>query len=437
MYAQLSGIIDLVADTDADVAALIAAENLRQNETIPLIPSENIVSDAVAAALASCFTNKYAEGYPHKWKDGVAQTANGRYYQGQANTNQLERLIMDRALKLFVGDDADKYHANVQALSGAPANLAVLSAFLNPGDTFMGLALDNGGHLTHGHKVNITGKFFNAVQYGLNDEGLLDYDQIEKLAMEHKPKIIICGATAYPLTIDFKRFGEIAQKCGALLLADMSHIAGLIAGGAHESCFPYADIMTTTTHKTLRGPRAGLIICKKELGEKIDKALFPGLQGGPHMNTMAALAVSLKEALDPAFKDYAHQVVVNAKALAEDLKSAGFKLIGNGTQNHLILMDVIHSDDAVKVDDAGLFAEQLEKAGLVANKNTVPGDLKPWLPSGIRLGTPAVTTMGMRENEMHQIAGFIIRVASAKGDEAKLNAIAEEVKTFLRPFTKG
>jgi len=437
MYAQLSSIIDLVADEDADVAALIAAENLRQNETIPLIPSENIVSDAVAAALASCFTNKYAEGYPHKWKDGVAHEANGRYYQGQANTNQLERLVIDRALKLFVGDDADKYHANVQPLSGAPANLAVLSAFLAPGDTFMGLALDNGGHLTHGHKVNITGKFFHAVQYGLTAEGLLDYDAIEKLAMENKPKIIICGATAYPLTINFKRFGEIAKKCGALLMADVSHIAGLIAGGAHESCFPYADIMTTTTHKTLRGPRAGLIICKKELGEKIDKALFPGLQGGPHMNTMAALAVALKEALDPKFKEYARQIVINAKALAEDLKGAGFKLIGNGTENHLILMDVIHSADAVKVDDASRFAGELETAHIVANKNAVPGDLKPWIPSGIRLGTPAATTMGMKENEMHQIAAFIVRAAQAKGDSEKLKAIGEEVRTFLQPFTKG
>ena len=220
-------------------------------------------------------------------------------------------------------------------------------------------------------------------------------------------------------------------------MADVSHIAGLIAGGAHESCFPYADIMTTTTHKTLRGPRAGLIICKKELGEKIDKALFPGLQGGPHMNTMAALAVALKEALDPKFKEYAHQIVINAKALAEDLKNAGFKLIGNGTENHLILMDVIHSADAVKVDDASRFAEDLETAHMVANKNAVPGDLKPWLPSGIRLGTPAVTTLGMKEAEMHQIAGFIVRTAQAKGDGEKLKAIGEEVKAFLQPFTRG
>ncbi len=438
MYAQLSGIIDLVADEDMDVASLIAAENKRQSESIPLIPSENIVSDAVAAALSSCFTNKYAEGYPHKWtKDGACVAGNGRYYQGQANTNQLEQLLIDRALELFVPNDKENYHANVQALSGAPANLAVLSAFLQPGDTFMGLALDNGGHLTHGHKVNITGKFFKAVQYSLDDKGLLDYDAIEKMAMENKPKIIICGATAYPLTIDFARFGKIAKKCGALLMADISHIAGLIAGGAHPSCFPYADIMTTTTHKTLRGPRAGLIICKKELGQQIDKALFPGLQGGPHMNTMAALGVALKEALQPAFKDYAHQIVTNAKALAWDLKNAGFKLIGNGTENHLILMDVVYSDEAIKVQDASQFAEDLETAHLVANKNAVPGDLKPWIPSGIRLGTPAVTTLGMKEAEMHKIAAFIVRVANAKGDKATLEKIGEEVKAFVAPYTKG
>ncbi len=438
MYAQLSGIIDVVSDVDMDVAQLIAAENKRQSETIPLIPSENIVSSAVAAALSSCFTNKYAEGYPHKWtKEGECLPANGRYYQGQANTNQLEQLLIDRALELFVPNEKEKYHANVQPLSGAPANLAVLSAFLEPGDTLMGLALDNGGHLTHGHKVNLTGKFFKAVQYGLNEQGLLDYDAIEKMAMENKPKIIICGATAYPLTIDFARFGEIAKKCGALLMADVSHIAGLIAGGAHPSCFPYADIMTTTTHKTLRGPRAGLIICKKELGAKIDKALFPGLQGGPHMNTIAALAVALKEALTPEFKEYAHQIIINAQTLAKDLKSAGFKLIGNGTENHLILMDVVHSDGAVKVSDASQFAEDLETAHLVANKNAVPGDLKPWIPSGIRLGTPAVTTLGMKETEMHKIASFIIRVANAKGDKATLEKIGEEVTTFVAPYTKG
>ena len=436
MYIQLSGIVDLVADEDLEVASLIAAENKRQSETIPLIPSENIVSTAVAAALSSCLTNKYAEGYPHKWtKENDCVSANGRYYQGQANTNQLEQLLIDRALELFVPNEKEKYHANVQPLSGAPANLAVLSAFLQPGDTFMGLSLDNCGHLTHGHKVNITGKFFSAIQYGLDKDGVLDYAAIEKMAMEKKPKIIVCGATAYPLPIDFARFGEIAKKCGALLLADVSHIAGLIAGGAHASCFPYADIMTTTTHKTLRGPRAGLIICKKELGAKIDKALFPGLQGGPHMNTMAALAVALKEALQPSFKDYAHQIITNAKALAWDLKNAGFKLIGNGTENHLILMDVVHSDDSIKVSDASQFAQDLETAHLVANKNAVPGDLKPWIPSGIRLGTPAVTTLGMKEPEMHQIAGFIIRVAHAKGDQALLEKIGQEVKEFVAPYT--
>ena len=438
MYAELSNILDLVAEEDSEVAALMAAENIRQSENLPLIPSENIVSTAVAAALSSCFTNKYAEGYPHLWKNGEKVIANGRYYQGQANTNALEKLVIERALKLFCdNNNPEDYHANVQALSGAPANLAVLSAFLNPGDTFMGLALDNGGHLTHGHKVNITGKIYHAVKYGLTDEGLLDYDAIEEMAKKEHPKLIVCGATAYPLTIDFERFGKIAKSVGALLLADISHIAGLCVAGVHPSPFPHADIVTTTTHKTLRGPRAGLIICKKALGQQIDKALFPGLQGGPHMNTIAALAVALKEALDPSFKTYARQIVANAMALAEDLKQAGFKLIGNGTQNHLILMDVRHSSPEVCVPDASQLAEQLERAHIVANKNAVPGDLKPWIPSGIRLGTPAVTTLGMKEAEMHQIAAFITRATKHWQDDAELDKIGAEVKAFMAPFVQG
>lgn len=434
LYKQLANTLDIIAAEDEEVATLARQERDRQSTYIPLIPSENIVSPAVAAALASAFTNKYAEGYPYLWKDDDRQEGDGRYYQGQAFTNQLERLTIQRTLDLFT-DDPSAYHANVQPLSGAPANLAVLSAFLQPGDTFMGLALDDGGHLTHGHKVSVTSHFFNAVQYRLNPEGQLDYDAIEALADKCHPKLIICGATAYPLIIDFERFGQIAKKHNAILVADISHIAGLCVTGQHPHPFPHADVITTTTHKILRGPRAGIIVCKKQYGKQIDKAVFPGLQGGPHINTMAALAVALKEDLSPAYKDYARQVVLNAKALADTLKQAGFNLIGGGTENHLILMDVVHSALDVQVEDASAFAKDLERAHIVANKNAVPGDLKPWHPSGIRLGTPSITTLGFKEEDAKAVGRFIIAAAKAKGDTAKLDEIGQEVVKFMERFT--
>lgn len=435
LYHNLNPIIELIKKTDFDTARLIEQETQRQSTYIPLIPSENIVSEAVAAALSSSFTNKYAEGYPYVWKEDEKFFANGRYYQGQAYTNQLELLVIQRALELFT-DDPEEYHANVQALSGAPANLAVLSAFLNSGDTFMGLSLDDGGHLTHGHKVSVTSKFFNAVQYKLNEEGILDYDAIEHLADTCHPKLIICGATAYPLKIDFKRFREIADKHNAILLADISHISGLCVSGEHPHPFPYADVVTTTTHKILRGPRAGLIICKRKYGKQIDKSLFPGLQGGPHMNTIAALSVALKEALSDDYKAYAKQVVLNAKAMAETFKEAGIKLIGNGTENHLILMDVVHSDESIRSENATHLAQVLEDAHIIVNKNAVPGDLKPFNPSGIRIGTPAITTLGFKEAEAVQTAKFMIDVMKNENNPTNITQIAQQVEIFMQQFIK-
>lgn len=433
LFSQINQVI---ASSDSTVAELISSESYRQRSTIALIPSENYVSAQVALALASPFTNKYSEGYPHVWKDGALIDKNGRYYQGQENTNKLEKLALQRALELFT-DNPSNYHANVQATSGAPANLAVIGAFLKPGDTLMGLALDFGGHLTHGHKVSVTSHYYNAVHYTLNEEGKLDYDAIEKLAEEHKPKLIISGATAYPMKIDFERFGRIAKKVGAILLADISHIAGLCVTGEHPHPFPHADVITSTTHKILRGPRAGLIVCKKEYGPQVDKALFPALQGGPHMNTIAAMAIAFKEALSDEYKAYAQQVVKNAKALSEKLKEYKFKLISEGTENHLILIDVINNKNGISVKSASWFAERLELAGIVTNKNTVPGDAKPWNPSGIRIGTPAVTTLGMKEKEMEKIAELIWRTAINAEDDSKLAEVKAEVELLVDKFAQN
>lgn len=426
-----------VEEQDEEVGRLISEETSRQRRTLSLIPSENYSSKAVQLALATSFTNKYAEGYPYLWSEGErGELQNGRYYRGQDYTNELERLAIRRALQLFTPNPAD-YHANVQPLSGSPANLAVLNAFLNPGDTFLGLSLDYGGHLTHGHNVNITGKVYHAVQYGLNANYELDYEEIRALARKHTPKLIVCGATAYPLPISFQRLGEIARETGALLVGDIAHICGLCTTGYHEHPFPHADIVTTTTHKILRGPRAGLILSKKELGAAIDKAVFPGLQGGPHMNTIAAMAIAFKEAMSEGYKDYAGQVVRNAKVLSEQLRDAGFTLMGGRTENHLILMDVVSARNGLGVKNGHWLAIRLEKAGIVVNKNAIPGDTKPWYPSGIRLGTPAVTTLGMKEQDMVRVGDWIIQATRSAEDESVLLRIRGEVEAFMERFRPG
>lgn len=362
----------------------------RQNDMVNLIASENIVSDDVLAALGSPLTNKYAEGYPGK-----------RYYGGNAVIDEVEHLARERALKLFRLSDK-KWGVNVQALSGSPANLAVLTALVPYGGKVMGLLLDHGGHLTHGHKASVAGKLWKQIPYSVDQKTeMLDYVALMKVAKREKPAIIIAGFTAYPRVVDWKAFRKIADACGALLMADMSHVAGLVAGDVYPSPFPYADIVTTTTHKTLRGPRGALIFAKKELMPKIDKAVFPGLQGGPHMNQIAATAVALDEAARPAFKKYAAQVVKNAKALADELKSLGWMLVTGGTDSHLILIDTMNSIGM----SGGEASVQLEKAGIIVNKNTIPFDTRnPVDPSGIRIGTPMETTKGKKEKDFRMIA---------------------------------
>src|SRR3989338_5868080 len=381
--------------TDVEIYKLVRAEEKRQKEVLEMIPSENYASKAVMEALGSVLTNKYSEGFPKK-----------RYYQGNSIVDSVEILAQERAKKLF-----GVPHANVQPYSGSPANTAVYFALLEPfKDKILGLSLAFGGHLTHGAPVSISGKYFGVVPYYLNDKGLIDYDEVERLALKEKPKIIVCGATAYPRIIDFKRFGKIADEIGAYLLADVSHIAGLIVGGIHPNPVPYVHIVMTTTHKTLRGPRGAMLMVtnkglKKdpELPDKIDKAVFPGLQGGPHDNQTAAIAVALLEASQPEFKTYSQQIVNNARVLAEELTKSRFNLVSGGTDNHLVLIDLTSK----KVNGA-LAAYALEIAGIVVNKNAVPQDrLQPFYPSGIRLGTPAITTRGMREKEMVKIAKWI------------------------------
>lgn len=395
-----------VVQNDDEVARLIAGEEARQKDVLELIPSENYVSDDVLTALGSVFTNKYSEGYPGK-----------RYYGGQEFTDQLEQLAIDRAKALFRAD-----HANVQPHSGAPANEAVYSAWLEPGDTVLAMELSHGGHLTHGAPVTRSAKLYNFVRYGLKDVDTaeIDYDELRQLALEHKPKIILAGFSAYPGELDYEKFVSIGNEVGALLMADMAHIAGLIAAGVAKNPLDYGfHVMTTTTHKTLRGPRGGMILSKGIVGnplkapEKtieniptlIDRAVFPGMQGGPHMNTIAAKAVALKEAMQPEFKAYAEQVVKNAAVLAEELKKGGLKLIGGGTKNHLILANV-HESFGIDGKEA---QERLDAVGITVNANAVPNDpLPPFRPSGIRLGTPAVTTQGKTEADMVEIAGRII-----------------------------
>ena len=404
-----------LAQVDPDVAALVAAEERREFEKIRLIPSENYVSRAVLEATGSVFTNKYSEGYAGK-----------RYYEGQQCVDPLEQLAIQRAKSLFGAD-----HANVQPYSGSPANLAVYFALLKPGDTVMGMSLPHGGHLTHGWNVSITGTFFRSVQYGVQiDTGLIDYGQVRELAVKERPKLIIAGATAYPRVIDFPAMRAIADEVGAHLLVDMAHIAGLVAGGAHPTPIPHAHVVSTTTHKTLRGPRGAMLLCKEEMAKAIDKAVFPGLQGGPHNHTTAGIAVALREAATDTFKAYAHQIVKNARVLAEGLAGYGFKLVSGGTDTHLILMDVTPRGMTGKA-----YAKALDRAGLECNYNTVPGDpRKPFDPSGLRLGTPACTSRGMREPEMAKIASWFSRVAENAANQAELDTIAAEVRDLCAGF---
>jgi len=403
--------------SDPDVARLLEEELERQRTTICLIPSENHVSRAVLEAVGSVFNDKYSEGYPGK-----------RYYEGQQVIDQLEPLAASRAEKLFGAD-----HANVQPYSGSPANLAVYMAFLEPGDTVMGMALPMGGHLTHGWKVSATGKWFRSVQYGVRaDTGTVDLDEVRQLALAERPKLIWCGGTAIPRTIDFAGFAEIAREVDAVLAADIAHIAGLIAGGAHPSPVGHAEVISTTTHKTLRGPRGAMLLCDERRASAIDRAVFPGLQGGPHNHTTAGIAVALREALEPSFADYAQRIVSNAKALAAALSDRGFDLVSGGTDNHLILIDL--TSKGVPGKPA---AQALDRARLVTNYNTVPFDpRKPFDPSGLRIGTPAVTTRGMGEAEMELIAGWIDGgVEAAKSeDEAALERIAGEVRELAAAF---
>ena len=370
--------MDELRRTDPEIYQLIKSEERYEIDSIRLIPSENYASKAVLEASGSILQNKYSEGYPGR-----------RYYEGQRYIDQIETLAIERAKKLFGVE-----HANVQPYSGSPANLAVYSGLLKPGEIIMGLTLPHGGHLTHGWDASITSKFWKSIPYGVDREThRIDYDVVRDLARKERPRIIVAGATAYPRLIDFKAFGEIAKEVGAYFLADIAHIAGLIAAGAHPSPVPYADVITTTTHKTLRGPRGAMIMCTNAVAADIDRAVFPGLQGGPHNQTTAAIGVALKEAATPEFKRYAHQIVRNAKALAEELLARGFSLVSGGTDNHLILIDLTNKKVTGKKA-----ATALEKAGIVCNSNTVPYDpRKPFSPSGIRLGTPAVTSRGMGE----------------------------------------
>jgi glycine hydroxymethyltransferase len=406
-----------LAAVDPEIARLVEAEGRRQFETVRLIASENYVSRAVLEATGSVLTNKYSEGYPGK-----------RYYEGQRVVDDVESLAIRRAEDLFGVE-----HANVQPYSGSPANLAVYLAFLEPGDTMMGMALPMGGHLTHGWGVSATGKWFRAVQYGVRrDTGRIDMDEVRELALRERPKLIFCGGTAIPRTIDFAAFAEIAREAGALLVADIAHIAGLIAGGAHPSAVPYADVITTTTHKTLRGPRGAMLMSRAEYAQAIDRAVFPGLQGGPHDNTTAAIAVALHEASTDDFRAYAHRIVENAEALAEALVERGFDLVSGGTDNHLILVDLTGKGIGGKPA-----AQALDRAGIEANYNTVPYDpRKPFDPSGVRLGTPAVTTRGMGPDDMRRIAGWIDEVVAAAvaGDEGALDRIGADVREFASGF---
>ena len=398
MYGDLLNTIGFVAETDPEIGEAMELELKRQRRNLELIASENIVSPAVLAAMGTVLTNKYAEGYPAH-----------RYYGGCQDVDIVENIARDRACKLFGAE-----HANVQPHSGAQANAAVYFALLKPGDTIMGMALDNGGHLTHGSPANLSGAYFNVIPYGVSPEtGRIDYDDVLRLAMEHRPKLIVAGASAYPRSIDFARFREIADACGAYLMVDMAHIAGLVAAGEHMNPVPYADVVTTTTHKTLRGPRGGMILCREKYAKAIDKAIFPGTQGGPLMHVIAAKAVCFKEAATDEFRDYQKQIVKNAQAMAQRFRERGIRLVSGGTDNHLMLVDLSDREMTGKA-----LEKLLDRAHITVNKNTVPGEKRsPFITSGIRVGTPAATTRGMREPEMIEIADMIADVIE-RGEEA-------------------
>ncbi len=400
---------------DPEIVLAIEAEEQRQKNKIRLIASENYVSQAVMEATGSVLTNKYSEGYIGK-----------RYYEGQQSIDVVEQLAIDRAKKLFGAE-----HVNVQPYSGSPANLAIYLAFAQPNDTILGMSLAHGGHLTHGSPVSITGKYFNAVSYELDPTtGFINYETIRELALEHKPKIIIAGHSAYPRQLDFAKFRAIANEVGAILWVDMAHFAGLVAAGVHPNPLPFADIVTTTTHKTLRGPRGAMILCKKEYASQIDKAVFPGLQGGPHNHTTAAIAVALKEALSPKFREYGQAVIENAKILSEELIKRGFSLVTGGTENHLILIDLSNKNGSGKEA-----AKALDRAGLVLNANAVPYDNRRALdPGGIRLGTAAVTSRGFGKKEMVQIANWMEKAIIHRDNTAQLDSISQEVEEMCQNF---
>ncbi|WP_437606682.1 serine hydroxymethyltransferase [Sorangium sp. So ce834] len=404
-----------LSEVDPEIAEQIRLEERREADTLRLIASENYVSRAVLEATGSVLTNKYSEGYPHK-----------RYYEGQQQIDVVEELARTRVAKLFGAD-----HVNVQPYSGSPANLAVYLAFAQANDTIMGLGLPAGGHLTHGWSVSITGKYFKSVPYGVREsDHRIDLDQVRDLARAHRPKLIWCGTTAYPRTLDFAAFRSIADEVGAILAADIAHIAGLVAGGVHPSPVGIADVVTSTTHKTFRGPRGAMILCKKEHASAIDKAVFPGLQGGPHNHTTAAIAVAAKEASEDGFRAYAKQIVENAQALGRALESRGFRLITGGTDNHLLLIDMTPKGIGGKP-----YAQALDRAGIVANYNSIPFDpRKPFDPSGLRIGTPAVTSRGMGVAEMERLAAWMDDVAQNINDEARIARIAAEVAELCRGF---
>ncbi|HEX7191070.1 MAG TPA: serine hydroxymethyltransferase [Thermoanaerobaculia bacterium] len=404
-----------LADVDPQIADAIALETRRQNDTLELIASENHVSRAVLTAMGSVFTNKYAEGYPGK-----------RYYGGCGPTDIVENIAIERAKKLFGAE-----HANVQPHSGSQANMSVYFAMLKPGDTIMGMDLSHGGHLTHGHPLSYSGRDFKVVAYHVRkDDETIDYEEMQRLAETEKPRMIICGASAYSRIIDFKRIREIADSAGALMMADIAHIAGLVVTGNHPSPVPYADFVTTTTHKTLRGPRAGLVLCKEQFAKDLDRSVFPGVQGGPLVHIVAAKAVAFQEALSPEFKEYQTQIIRNAKALAQAVGENGFRIVSGGTDNHLFMTDVFSKGITGKDGQ-----NYLEAANITVNKNTIPFDTqKPMVASGLRIGTPAVTTRGLREPEMKTMANLIARVLDSKGDSAVTAQVKSEVKQLCDRF---
>ena len=407
--------MDSIVKQDPEMAKILKNEIKRQKTVVELIPSENIVSEAVLEALGSVLTNKYSEGYPHK-----------RYYGGNEFIDQAEDLAIERAKKLFNAE-----HANVQPYSGSPANMEAYFAVLNFGDKVLGMSLAHGGHLTHGHPVNFSGKAYNFVQYGVTkDTHLIDYDEVRKIALKEKPKMILSGATAYPREIDFKQFAEIAEEIDAISMADIAHVAGLIAAGVHKSPFPDTDIVTTTTHKTLRGPRGAMILCKEKYAKAIDRAVFPGMQGGPHDHANAAKAIAFYEAMQPEFKEYSKQIIKNAKAMADELMSLGLDLVSGGTDNHLLLVDL------TKKNISGKEAETaLDEANITTNKNMVPYDTRsPFDPSGIRIGTPSITTRGMKEEQMKIIARCMVKVIDNINNDEIKQKVKQDILGLCREF---